>query len=140
MYTLRVESFAGRNFRGYKLSRTPEAKIKFRGYKLSRTLGFLVDFSYFDTIFSDFSSDISRTPMKVRFRGYKLSRMAKKLAKSRNFLPAKLSTFKVFTTTFRYFHILEQQVMKTNMRVLIKAHSQRTEGRQINILEKCTGH
>ena len=93
--TLRVESFAGRNFRGYKLLRTPQAKIKFRGYKLSRTLGFLVGFSYFDTIFRDFSSDISRTPMKVRFCRYKLSRMAKKFAKSRNFLPAKLSTFKV---------------------------------------------
>ena len=33
--------------------------------------------------------------MKVRFRGYKLSRTPKKLAKSRKFLPAKLSTFKV---------------------------------------------
>ena len=29
--TLRVESFAGINFRGYKLSRTPTFKIKFRG-------------------------------------------------------------------------------------------------------------
>ena len=33
--------------------------------------------------------------MKVRFCVYKLSRVTKKLAKSRNFLPAKLSTFKV---------------------------------------------
>ena len=37
--TLRVQSFAGRNFRGYKLSRTREAKINFRGYKLSRLVG-----------------------------------------------------------------------------------------------------
>ena len=39
MSTLRVQSFAGRNFRGYKLSRTREAKINFRGYKLSRLVG-----------------------------------------------------------------------------------------------------
>ena len=72
--TLRVESFTGRNFRGDKLSRTQMVKIKFRGYKLSRTSQILVKFSYFDAIFSDFSWNISRTPMKVRFRGYKLSR------------------------------------------------------------------
>ena len=36
-FTLKVESFAGKNFHGDKLSRTPIAKIKFRGYKLSRT-------------------------------------------------------------------------------------------------------
>ena len=72
--TLKVKSFAGRNFRGDKLSRTPEATIKFGGYKLSRTWQILVEFSYFDAIFSDFSCNISRTPMKVRFRGYKLSR------------------------------------------------------------------
>jgi len=95
VFTLRVESFAGRNFRGDKLSRTPMVKIKFRGYKLSRTWQILVKFSYFDVIFSDFSCNISRTPMKVRFRGYKLSRTPKKLAKSQKFLPAKLSTFKV---------------------------------------------
>ena len=53
--TLRVESFAGTNFRGDKLSRTPMVKIKFRGYKLSRTSQILVKFSYFDAIFSDFS-------------------------------------------------------------------------------------
>ena len=31
LITLRVESFAGRNFRGYKVSRTPTFKIKFYG-------------------------------------------------------------------------------------------------------------
>ena len=87
--------FKGRNFHGDKLSRTPMMIIKFRGYKLSQKWQILVKFSYFDAIFSDFSSNISRTPMKVRFRGYKLSRTSKKLAKSRKFLPAKLSTFKV---------------------------------------------
>ena len=87
--------FKGRKFRGVKLSRTPMVKIKSRGYKLSRTSQILVKFSYFDTIFSDFSCNISRTPMKVRFCGYKLSRTPKKLAKSRKFLPAELSTFKV---------------------------------------------
>ena len=95
--TLRVESFAGRNFRGDKLSRTPMVKIKFRGYKLSRTWQILVKFSYFDAIFSDFSYSISRTPMKARFRGYKLSQTPKKLAKSRKSPPAKLSTYKVDT-------------------------------------------
>ena len=34
--TLRLQSFAGTKFSGYKLSRTPEVKINFRGYKLSR--------------------------------------------------------------------------------------------------------
>ena len=96
--TLLVQSFAGRNFRGDKLSRTPEAKIKFGGYKLLQTWQILVEFSYFDAIFSDFSCNISRTPMKVRFRGYKLSRLTKKIAKSRNFLPTKLSTNKVVLT------------------------------------------
>ena len=93
--TLKVESFAGINFRRDKLSRTPRAKIKFRGYKLSRLQAILPKFSYFNTIFGVFSSNISRIFMKVRFGGYKLSRSAKKIAKSRNFLPAKLSTFKV---------------------------------------------
>ena len=51
--TLRVESFAGRNFRGDKLSRTPMVKIMFRRYKLSRTWQILVKISYFDAIFSD---------------------------------------------------------------------------------------
>ena len=70
-------------------------KIKFRGYKLSRMLEIFGNFSYFDAIFSDFLIDISRLHMKVPFRGYKLSREPKKLAKSRNFLPVKLTTFKV---------------------------------------------
>ena len=96
LYTLLVESFACRKFHGDKLLRTPRAKIKFRGYKLSRLQGILVKFSYFNAIFGVFLSNISRTFIKVRFRGYKLSRSTKKIAKSRNFLPAKLSTFKVF--------------------------------------------
>ena len=41
--TLRVESFAGSKFGVYKLSRTPEVKIKFCGDKLSR-LGSQMDF------------------------------------------------------------------------------------------------
>ena len=49
--TLRVESFAGRNFRGDKLPRTPMVKIKFGGYKLSRKWQILVKFSFFDAIF-----------------------------------------------------------------------------------------
>ena len=93
--TLKVESFAGRNFRGDKLSRTSEVKINFRGYKLSRSQGILVKFSHFKAIFSGFLSNISRTPIKVQFRGYKLSRVAKKFAKSRKFLPTKLCTDKV---------------------------------------------
>ena len=68
--TLKVQSFAGTKFRGDKLSRTPRAKIKFRGYKLSRMGQILVNFSYFEAIFTDFASDFSRNPMKVRFRGY----------------------------------------------------------------------
>ena len=67
---LMVQSFAGTKFRGDKLSRTPRAKIKFRGYKLSRMGQILVNFSYFEAIFTDFASDILRSPMKVRFRGY----------------------------------------------------------------------
>ena len=89
VHTLRVESFAGSNFRVDKLSRTPGSKIKFRGYKLSRTWQILVKFSYFDPIFSNFSWNILQTPIKVRFRVYKLSRVTKKLAKSRNY-PLKL--------------------------------------------------
>ena len=59
------KKFAGTNFREYPFLR------KIRGYKLSRMA------------------------LQLRFRGYKLSRTTKKLAKSRNFLPAKLSTLKV---------------------------------------------
>ena len=54
-----------------------------------------MEFSYFRAIFSCFLRAISRKTLKVRFRGYKLSRTTKKFAKSRKFLPAKLSTFKV---------------------------------------------
>ena len=38
--TLLVLTFAGINFRGDKLSRSPRAKINFRGYKLSRMVPF----------------------------------------------------------------------------------------------------
>ena len=89
--TLRVESFAGSNFRVDKLSRTPGTKIRFPRYKLSRMGQILVKFSYFDPIFSNFSRNILRTSLKVRFRVYKLSRVTKKLAKSRNFLPSERS-------------------------------------------------
>ena len=34
IYTLRVESFAGRNFGGDKLSRMAMVETKFRGYEL----------------------------------------------------------------------------------------------------------
>ena len=52
--TLKVESFAGRNFHGDKLSRTPIAKIKFRGYKLSRTPSIFALFLYFRAVFIKF--------------------------------------------------------------------------------------
>ena len=52
--TLKVESFAGINFRGDKLSRTPMVKINFRGDKLLRMKEILTEFSYFHAIFSVF--------------------------------------------------------------------------------------
>ena len=52
--TLKVESFAGRNFGGDKLSRTLMVKIKFRGYKLSRMPSIFALFLYFRTVFIKF--------------------------------------------------------------------------------------
>jgi len=49
--TLLVETFAGRNFRGDKLSRTQGPKINFRGYKLSRMEEILAKFFHFHAIF-----------------------------------------------------------------------------------------
>ena len=122
MLTLKVESFAGTKFRGDKLSRTPRAKIKFRGYKLSRAKEILAEFSYFRAIFSCFFIDISRMTSKLRFRGYKLSRSTKKFAKSRNFLPAKLSTIKVLTTTNTFLHMKILNISQFLQKWLIQPH------------------
>ena len=67
--TLKVESFAGRNFSGDKLSRTQMVKIKFRGYKLSRTPQILTLFLYFHADFGKFWMKFRELVGKVRFRG-----------------------------------------------------------------------
>ena len=58
--TLRVESFAGRNFSMDKLSQTTMAKIKFRGYKLSRLPFLFALFLYFWCSFLVIWNEISR--------------------------------------------------------------------------------
>ena len=131
--TLLVQTFACRNFRGDKLSRSPRDKINFREYKLSRKgqlrnfVGinfrdrgkFRLNFPIFMRILTVFLFlvSISRVTSKVRFRGYKLSRVAltmrfrgyklsrtpKIFAKSRKFLPAKVCTNKVFWRRQQFF-------------------------------------
>ena len=51
---LKVESFAGRNFGGDKLSRTAMVKIKFRRYKLSRLASIFALFLCFRAVFRIF--------------------------------------------------------------------------------------
>ena len=63
-----VESFAGRNFSGDKLSRTQMVKIKFRGYKLSRTPQILTFFLYFHADFGKFWMKFRELVGKVQYQ------------------------------------------------------------------------
>ena len=67
--TLLVESLAGRNFSGNKLSRTPLVKIRFRGYKLSRRPSIFPLFLYFRAVFRIFRLKFRDLVDKVQFRG-----------------------------------------------------------------------